>query len=72
MSKTTRRRNGGRGRDRHISVRGVRRDPPDLRKLSRALIALAVAQAEADAQSQGTTKPGSDRESSDEPKAANG
>jgi hypothetical protein len=33
-------------------VRGVRREPPDLRKLSRALIALAEAQAEKDAQSQ--------------------
>lgn len=40
-------------RDRQISVRAVRRDPPDLRKLSRALIQLAIAQAEADAQQQG-------------------
>lgn len=38
------------GRERHISVRAVRRDPPDLRKLSRALIQLSIAQAEADAQ----------------------
>jgi len=37
---------------RRISVRGVRRDPVDIRKLSRALIALAQAQAEADAASQ--------------------
>jgi hypothetical protein len=36
--------------DRRIRVRGVRRDPPDLRKLSRALIALALAQAQADAE----------------------
>lgn len=35
--------------ERRIRVRGVRRDPPDLKKLSRALIALAMAQAEADA-----------------------
>lgn len=42
------------GRDRDISVRAVRRDPPDLRKLSRALIQLAVAQAEADAQAAST------------------
>lgn len=33
------------GRDRHISVRAVRRSQPDVRKLSRALIALAMAQA---------------------------
>ena len=41
-------------RGRRIVVRGVRREPPDLRKLSRALIALALeqAQAEADAQAQ--------------------
>jgi hypothetical protein len=37
----------GRSRRRNISVRAVRRDPPDLRKLSRALIALAQAEAEA-------------------------
>lgn len=37
---------------RRISVRTVRRDPPDLRKLSRALIALAQADAEAQAQAQ--------------------
>jgi hypothetical protein len=51
MSKTyknsPKRKAARKGRDRHISVRAVRRDPPDLRKLSRALIALAVAEAEA-------------------------
>jgi hypothetical protein len=41
-----------RGRQRNISVRAVRRDPPDLRKLSRALITLAMAEAEAQAQEQ--------------------
>ena len=40
----------GHGRQRNISVRAVRRDPPDMRKLARALIQLAVAQAETDAQ----------------------
>lgn len=35
--------------NRRISVRAVRRDPPDLKKLSRALIALAMAQAQAEA-----------------------
>jgi hypothetical protein len=37
---------------RRIRVRAVRRDPPDLRKLSRALIALALAQAQAEADAQ--------------------
>ena len=37
---------------RSISVRGVRREQPDVRKLARALIALAMAQAEADAQAE--------------------
>jgi hypothetical protein len=40
--------------ERRISVRTVRRDPPDLRKLSRALIALAQADAEAQAQAEHT------------------
>jgi len=38
----------GRGRQRNISVRAVRRDPPDVRKLSRALIQMAMAEAEAE------------------------
>ncbi len=42
---------GGRQRQRNISVRAVRRDPPDLRKLSRALIELAMAEAAAEAES---------------------
>lgn len=58
MSRTNRNSpKGGRGsgrRERHISVRGVRRDPPDLRKLSRAVIALAMAEAEAQAQQTST------------------
>jgi hypothetical protein len=39
----------GRGRQRNISVRAVRRDPPDYRRLSKALIQLALAEAEAEA-----------------------
>ena len=35
---------------RKVTIRTVRRDPPDLRKLSRALIALAIAQSEAEAE----------------------
>jgi hypothetical protein len=37
---------------RRISIRSVRKNPPDLNKLSRALIALAMAQAEAEAEAQ--------------------
>ena len=36
--------------DRRMRVRGVRRDPVDTRKLARALIAFAQAEAEASAQ----------------------
>lgn len=43
-----------RRRDRHVSVRGVRREQVDSHKLSRALLALAQAQAEADAEAQNT------------------
>jgi hypothetical protein len=44
-------------RDRQLSVRGVRRTPPDLRRLSRAVIEIALAQAEAEAaaQAEGST-----------------
>lgn len=55
MSKTgrTNYRRGSRGTlkpDRHITVRSIRRDPPDLRKLSRAVIAMALRDAEAQAE----------------------
>ncbi len=36
--------------DNHIHVQGIRKDSPDLRRLARALIALAEAQAESDAE----------------------
>jgi hypothetical protein len=77
MSKTGRRnhRRGTRGQpkpERQISVRSVRRDPPDLRKLSRAVIAMALRDAEleaaravnsaAEAQADATTEPDSERE----------
>ena len=39
---------------RRISIRSVRKNPPDLSKLGRALIALAMAQAEAEAEAQAT------------------
>jgi proline racemase len=55
MSKTGRpnHRRGTRGTpkpERQITVRSVRRDPPDLRKLSRAVIAMALRDAEAEAE----------------------
>ena len=36
--------------ERRIRVQGIPKDPPDLRRVARAFIALAQAQAEADAQ----------------------
>lgn len=41
--------------ERHIVVCGVQRDKPDLRKLSRAVIAMAQAEAEREAQAQHET-----------------
>lgn len=52
MAAKPRKRKGGQRSERRISVRAVRRDPPDLKKLSQALIALALAQAEAEAQAE--------------------
>lgn len=45
---------GNKSNERRIRVRAVRRDPPDIKKLSRALIALAMAQAQAEAEAQAT------------------
>lgn len=41
---------GTRKAQRRISVHGVKCEPPDLRKLSRAVIAMAMRDAEADAE----------------------
>lgn len=49
MSRTYRKTKEGQAKDRRLSVRVVRRYPPDFRKLGRAVIRLAVAQEEADA-----------------------
>ncbi len=46
----------------------MRRDPPDLKKLSRALIALAMAQAQAEADAQATHEKKQDE--GDAPRAA--
>lgn len=61
MSKTgrTNYRRGSRGSrkaERYISVRSERRDPPDLRKLSRAVIAIAMRDAEAKAEARHALK----------------
>lgn len=51
MSRTFHHGKGNRGRgDYRLRVRGVRREPADLRRLARALIELARAEAEAAAQ----------------------
>lgn len=52
------------GKDRRISVRGVRRNPPDLQKFGSAIVALVLAQAEAEAEAEARrtrthTEPGS-------------
>lgn len=51
-SKPNRRRSTTPRRDGKIVVRGVQRDRPDLRKLSRAVIAMTQAEAEREAQVQ--------------------
>jgi hypothetical protein len=53
-------RGGGRPR-RKVYVRGVRRDTPDLKKMSQALIALATAQLEAEAEAEHTKRFGRGR-----------
>jgi hypothetical protein len=52
MASKSRKQKGGMNSERRISVRAVRRDPPDLKKFSQALIALTMAQAEAEAQAE--------------------
>jgi hypothetical protein len=62
MSRTHRHGPTGGKRNRHISVRAVRRAQPDLHKLSRALIELAMEQAAAEAAAKAQakrTRPGS-------------
>jgi hypothetical protein len=61
MSYGKKRSRRGGGRQRRISVRAVRRESPDLRKLSRALIQLALEQAAAEAAAQAQAK-GADSE----------
>jgi hypothetical protein len=41
---------------RRIRVRAIRRDPPDVKKLGKALLALAMAQAQAEVEAQAEHK----------------
>lgn len=43
--------------ERRFTVRGIRRDPPDIGKLSKALIGLALAEAEREAQAEQAARP---------------
>ncbi|MBF6097837.1 hypothetical protein IU510_07065 [Nocardia cyriacigeorgica] len=52
MSRTRKVNAGKARRERRISIRTIRRQPPDLRKLSRAVIAQVLAEAEAEAAAQ--------------------
>ena len=47
-----RRNKKSRNQERRLTVRGIRRDPPNMQKLSKALIALAMAEAEREAQAE--------------------
>lgn len=47
MSRTRRKNKSSQARERRVSVRGVQREQPDFRKLGRALLALAQAEADA-------------------------
>lgn len=57
-------------RERKFTVRSVRRDPVDMRKLSKALIGLAIAEAERGAEAQhaahDTTTPQPERQGGEE------
>ncbi len=50
MSKNGKKAGSRGGHQRRISVRAARRESPDLRTLGRAIVAIALAQAEADAE----------------------
>jgi hypothetical protein len=52
MTSKRRRNRNSRNEERRFTVRGIRRDPPDIGKLSKALIGLAMAEAERAAQAE--------------------
>jgi len=53
---------------RRISIRSVRKDPPDFKKLGRALIALAMSQAEAEAEARAEAAKTRDKAGEDIPR----
>ena len=59
-------------RERRLVVRGIRRDPPDMHKLGRALLSLAQAEAERQAQEQHSASQGVDRPDAQEPETQGG
>ena len=67
MSKTNRKRNQYRGRQRRISVRAIRRESPDLRRLGRAIVSLALLEAEAEAAAQREAEAERERERTNRP-----
>jgi len=56
MASKKKREKNSRNEERRLTVRGIRRDPPDIRKLSKALIGLAMAEAERQAQAEQITR----------------
>jgi hypothetical protein len=58
---------GTRKAERRITVRSVRRNPPDLRKLSRAVIAIAMRDAEAQAEARTAMQSGTTSDASQAP-----
>jgi hypothetical protein len=72
-SKQRRNRNNKQGREeRRFTVRGIRRDPPDIRKLSRALIALAMAETERQAQAEQFVRQAQPEDTSDDQECPGG
>jgi hypothetical protein len=56
MTSRKRKNSNSRSNGRRLTVRGIRRDPPDIQKLSKAVIGLAMAQAEREAQAEQTAR----------------
>jgi hypothetical protein len=59
-------RTGGSRQQRRVSVRAIRREPIDVHKLARALLALAEAEAAAQAEHDARHQQGADQKPSDE------
>lgn len=60
MARQKKNNRGRKERERRLVVRGIRRDPPDLTKLSKALLALAAAEAERQAEAQHAAEQGAE------------